>query len=407
MAFFSEIKASLGLDITEFEKELAAATNDAKKAEKEIAAATVARVESSRGAVMKGIQDEQSARQKMMEKADRGFKALAAAAGINMQDIAQGIARFVTGYSKEQEESLKNLVASTESVANQVEGNLANAQKKNASLADELAKKEEAKRVSRLSLQERENELIAERDKKRSESGGTSTKALNAKLRILEIEKELEQITDLKIKKEVDAGKKIADAEEQKKKDEAERAKKVNDELESFFERVDRIADETNKKASDAAKERTNELEQQQKTLLDQKKTIEQTLAAQAQSKKASLSDIASGKRKVGVTAGRQARELEKMNATELNQIDALSVSEDQVASMPESWAKEQAKAEGRRRREALEKTQKRRGELERALTGKTSDNFGSKQVDELKKVNTELGKVTTALTPKPIAKSK
>jgi hypothetical protein len=457
MAFFSEVKASLGLDIAPFEKGLAQSIAAAKQAqqqitkemasqaqavnremtaaqnanrksaqesasvfeemfaaeqaaakqiiedEKAIAAAKRARIEEGRTLVMRDIANEQSARRRMIDSVSRGIKTLAIAAGLNMQGIAQGIARFVTGFSKEQEKSLDDLVSKTETAASKVEGNLATAQQRDAALREELAQKEEEKRVSRLSDAERENELIAERDRKRQEGMGRGTNAVRARLRVLEIEKELEQILDRKIAKQVKADEAALAAEEKKQKD-------VEDNLTSFFSDLDKAADVANeaaKKQAEADEKRTDELKDQAKTLLDQKKTIEQTLAAQEKGKRASLQDAASGKRKVGGATQANARRLLAANDEELRRMDAVSQAEDSLAGATTDSGRAAAKKELDARKAALAATQGRKASLEKILGGKVSDDFGKQQVEELKAVNTQLGKVNTALAPASIKSNK
>jgi hypothetical protein len=95
MAFFSEIKARLGLDITPFEKGMAQA-------------------QGSLGKVVDGATGKLG-NLKMLGTT------LATALGLNLQTIAEGVARMVVGFSKEQEDALLKLAARSAAVADEME----------------------------------------------------------------------------------------------------------------------------------------------------------------------------------------------------------------------------------------------------------------------------------------------
>jgi hypothetical protein len=183
-------------------------------------------------------------------------------------------------------------------------------------------------------------------------------------------------------------------------KEKTDRQKQVEEELLSFFGDIE-------KSRADAEAKRTDELEAQQKTLLDQKKTIEQTLAAQEQGKRASVEDAASGKRNVGGRTQANAKRLLSDNAEERRRMDAVSQAEDTLAEATTSSGRRDARAELDRRKAALAATQGRKSSLEKSLGGKVSDSFVSKQVDELIKVNKALADTNKALAPTSIKSTK
>ena len=160
---------------------------------------------------------------------------------------------------------------------------------------------------------------------------------------------------------------------------------------------------EQSDKQAAAEKKRTDELDTQLKTLQDQKKTIEQTLAAQAKSQKASVEDIASGKRQVGGTTQANAKKLLAARSEEQRRIDAVSQAEDTLAGATEGGRKD-AQAELDRRKAALAATQERKGKLEEALGGKTSESFAAEQVAELKNVVAQITITNKALAPASIS---
>lgn len=95
MAFFSEIKARLGLDITDFEKGMSQA-------------------QGSLGKVVDGATGKLG-NLKMLGTT------LATALGLNLQTIAEGVARMVVGFSKDQEDALLKLAARSAAVADEME----------------------------------------------------------------------------------------------------------------------------------------------------------------------------------------------------------------------------------------------------------------------------------------------
>jgi hypothetical protein len=179
MAFFSEVKARLGLDIKPFERGLAQAQR-------------------SVGGLAAGMGKQFAGTEKIAG-------ALAAAIGLNMQGIANSIARFFTGFSKDAEEKLEGLVEKTGEAARKSEASLEAARAKQKQLLEEVTKDEAEAAFKRKSIEERENLLIAERDGLRAKADGNHTTALEARKRILEIETQLSAILDEKIKNQTKA----------------------------------------------------------------------------------------------------------------------------------------------------------------------------------------------------------
>jgi hypothetical protein len=191
----------------------------------------------------------------------------------------------------------------------------------------------------------------------------------------------------------------LAKLERDKSNKQTDAEKQQQEELDS--DEKDFIAERTA-----AEKERTDELDAQLKTLENQKKTIEQTLAAQAKSAKASIEDIASGKRQVGGTTKANAQKLLAARSEEQRRTDAVSQAEDTLANNGKPLtgsAQKDAEAELNRRKKALAETLGRKGKLEDALKGKTSETFAAEQVAELKNVVAEIIKTNKALAPTSI----
>jgi hypothetical protein len=91
---FEEIKAKLGLDVTDFER-------------------GVAKAQGSLGKVVDG------ATSKLGNLKNLGTT-IAAAVGFNLESISEGLARMIVGFSKEQEDALNRLVVSSKSAADQM-----------------------------------------------------------------------------------------------------------------------------------------------------------------------------------------------------------------------------------------------------------------------------------------------
>ena len=382
MAFFSEIKARLGLDITPFEKGLSQA-------------------QGSIGKVVDGAAGKLG-----------NFKTIgttiATALGLNLESIAENVARAVVGFSKTQEDALLSLVDSSEAAANRMAKILLKRQggddptrriellnkelesvSKQAEAITTLTEKEKqsirsknalsnelvpgsaeierqeaemAKSVAKARLRieqirleklEAEDEIRANADKTQKEDLANSVKAAEQFKKSEQIKEEARKKTltiDEKIKEEeaaiVQAQKdqddtsktaaqrldaiiakeqaraNLADLLVDKKKQEQE----IQDELDSFFDSIG--------KQTAAEQARTDELKDQLKTLQDQKKTIEQTLAAQAKaSLLPSMADVVSGKRNIGDVARGRATQLERDRASVLDLADAEQRAREELAS--------------------------------------------------------------------------
>jgi hypothetical protein len=514
MAFFSEIKARLGLDITPFEKGLSQA-------------------QGSIGKVVDGATGKLG-NLKMLGTT------LATALGLNLQTIAEGVARMVVGFSKDQEDALLKLAERSAAVADEMEKTamkrrggddptrrkeLLNEKliplREDVGRPTELTQKEkndimfskrnffngsqgrqeindeEARRVKAVAdahekitkINSEINAADAEiRDKTEKLNKDTAKTEEEARLKILSID---EKIAEARAKIAEPAPAKTADAEtdnlkiaeqannkakaradildlEKKKQDEIDTAAKatakvredalnetltleeqilaakdkVNESEQAAYEskagvdqanaeltlaqdraNLAKLERDKSKKQADlekqqqaeldsdeqdftdkqaaAEKKRTDELDTQLKKLQDQKTTIEQTLAAQAKSAKASIEDIASGKRNVGGTTQSNAKALLRARSEEQRRIDAVSQAEDTLANGGRGLtggAKDAAQAELNRRKKALAETLGRKGELEGALKDKTSDTLAAEQVVELQTINTTLDDIKAAL---------
>jgi hypothetical protein len=157
MAFLSEIKAQIGLDITPFEKGLAQAIAATKQAEKQIASERISQSQrvnreltSNQDKVNKSARDsasvfeesfaqqeaaakqttdsnlkqiakEEEARAKSLDRLQRVGRTVAVALGLNFQSIAEHIARAVVGFSKDQEDALLKLAARSAAAADEME----------------------------------------------------------------------------------------------------------------------------------------------------------------------------------------------------------------------------------------------------------------------------------------------
>jgi DNA repair exonuclease SbcCD ATPase subunit len=198
MAFFSEIKAKLGLDITGFERGLSQAQNSGKgfagKFGKQIAGT------------------------------EKMGGALAAALGLNIQNIAENFARLWTGVSKGAEEAFERMTKASDAAAAIVQSRIERAREK---LSPEKQREQfdrDRKRINRqMGILTRRNRL----DEKYGDSGKTERIALN-NAELSELALKLEQIGEAeeklndKVAKEKESNAKEA-ADKQEKDAEAAR----------------------------------------------------------------------------------------------------------------------------------------------------------------------------------------
>ena len=168
------------------------------------------------------------------------------------------------------------------------------------SLSDELKKKYGIKYLQM---------SLAEAEKEANKNGLTKLQLAKANLAVDEARDNLSKFTA---------------EEEDKRKKKQEHA--IQNELDSFFDSID--------KQTAAEQARTDKLKEQKKTLLEQKKTIEQTLAAQAKaSLLPSMADVVSGRRNIGGVARGRATQLERDRASTLDLADAEQRAREELAS--------------------------------------------------------------------------
>jgi hypothetical protein len=371
MAFFSEVKARLGLDIKPFERGMAQAQR-------------------SVGGLAKGMG-------KQFAGTEKAAGALAQALGLNMQSIADGIARFFTGFSKEAEAQLDALVSSTEEAARKQEAALANAQRKSADLAEDIAKKEEERRISRLTRDERINELADEQGRLldeayRFEKRGavTATQYLETKNRLLDVQKELSKLED------------------EGAKEEAKRAKEIEDQRTELAEAVAEVVEMIQEAQLDAEKKRTNELKKQKEVLEGQRDTVQRTLAdyaaAQRKAQLPSRADIRSGDRKIGLGARKKVTELDRSEARLRELQDAEQRKIEEFNNAKSEGDRARFYREGREIYDKKKREESRGDSLRDGLKGRVSDVETNKaSLEELQLIKAELKGLNEKLQPTSI----
>jgi hypothetical protein len=366
MAFFSEIKARLGLDITPFEKGLSQA-------------------QGSLGKVVGGAAGKLG-----------NFKTLgttlATAMGLNLESIAEGLARLVVGFSKAQETALLKLVETSKAAADEL-AQLAfkkqggdDPEKRIVLLKREVASTEAVAKVRKtlnysqmasimkqqvlekgtilgtiagIAKISAENDAMAEnaadnRDKMGKASRGiisaqTEIKDAAAK-KEKEDAKEIDVITKatdkvredalnetLTLEQQILAAKsKVYDLEidvNESKEGSVDQAK-AGLALEQEKINLAKLEREQSDKRAAAEQERTDKLNAQLTKLKEQKTTIEQTLAAQAKaSLLPSMADVVSGRRNIGGVARGRATQLERDRASALDLADAEQRAREELAS--------------------------------------------------------------------------
>lgn len=367
MAFLAEVKAKLGLDISPFER-------------------GIKQAQTSAGGLAKGIG-------KQFASTEKVAGALAAAIGLNMQSIADSIARFVTGFSKEAEAELNEIVATSAAAANKQEAALEALKQKRLNLLDEVTKAEKDAAFERLSLEEQENKLIAERDSIRGAAVGDSLKALEARKRMLEIEKQLSEIFDKKIAKEQAALEKRRDAMEAEKKAAEEQAK-MEEEVFNFFEDI----------RLNAEKKRTDELKKQLEVLEDQKDTVKSTLADYAASQRRSIQattgEVRSGERNIGSRARKEVSELDKSQARVRKLEDAEQRKREELDAAKSEGDRRRIIEEGRKLKTEKETELGRSEKLKRGLEGRVSDIDTNKaSLDKLTNIDKGIKELNEKLT--------
>jgi hypothetical protein len=338
MAFFSEIKARLGLDITPFEKGMAKAQSSARQATTEMGK-NMAGVKGlvSFAAVTAGFNN-------ALERA-KELRDLAAETGTALDPAVQRTAdlsdNLQRGKSVLADIGITLVGGLTRGVdyvvafGSQMLGLVNGVNEAIESIDKGRAKEAKAEADKKKAA---ENAKTNSANKKKSDEAelALSVKAAEQFNKAADIKEDARKKTltiDQKIKEEETA---IVQAE----KDKADITKTSTQRLAAgvlLEQAKSDLADlqrEQSEKQADKEKERTDKLKEQQKTLLEQKKTIEQTLAAQAKaSLLPSMADVVSGKRNIGGLARGRATQLERDRASALDLADAEQRAREELAS--------------------------------------------------------------------------
>lgn len=395
---FEEIKAKLGLDITAFQQ-------NASKAQ----------------GALKTLAGE--ATKKFTDMKQVG-QAAATALGISYQAIADGIARFVIGFSKDQEQALFDLVNSTEKAADAQEAALRLAQNARVKLLKDIADKEEEYRRSKLTDDERTNELgkrlgqiMTERYQLEKQGFQNSERYLRLKNEQLDVQKELSGLE----KKAISDSEKLAKLREDISGIEAETANigKSDAELKVVMEKelLDLI------KKRDAESDETKQLEltkkiaeqkqkiakftadalQKQKDLTKELETKQADLrAARIQDVKPTMEEVTSGKRNIGYNARQNARRLQAEQAKSQRLADQTQRAFDAIDQAKTPTERRDAQRTWNASRLALEASQERIKRGQEMLGTRIADaNPYATMEAELKSIKTELTTLNkTTLAP-------
>jgi len=366
MAFFSEIKARLGLDITPFEKGLSQA-------------------QGSIGKVVGGAAGKLG-----------NFKTLgttlATAMGLNLESIAEGLARFVIGFSKAQESALLKLVETSKAAADELAQLAFKKQggddpekrivllKREVISTEAVAKVRKTLNFSQVASIMKEQilqkgtilgtiagiaKISAENDAMAADAADNRDKMGKASRGIISAQTEIKDAAAKKEKedaKEIDAITKATDKVREDALNEtltleqqilAAKSKvydlelDVNESQEGSVDQAKaglaleqekhnlaKLEREQSDKRAAAEQKHTDELNAQVTKLKEQKTTIEQTLAAQAKaSLLPSMADVVSGKRNIGGVARARATQLERDRASALDLADAEQRAREELAS--------------------------------------------------------------------------
>ena len=286
---FDQIKAKLGLDITDFQRGI----SGAQRGVGELAKSTT-----------KGFTDLKNV-----------GGTLATALGLNVQSIAESIARFVVGFSKDQEQALNDLVDATGKAADaQVAASKKAAQERD-KLDKDIAAKEEEYRLSKLTDEERTLELSTRlgqimTERAKLEKQGMQSSSIYARLKNeqLDVEKELRGFEEKKNKSEAES---------------IENQRRIKEELESGVAQVVSMITETQKentaeeeKQVELAKEKRRELEAQKKAMEGQLRDARRDAVLPT------MAEVSSGARNIGDPALRKVQDLEKERARSLRLAD-------------------------------------------------------------------------------------
>jgi len=339
---FDQIKAKLGLDITDFQRGI----SGAQRGVGELAKSTT-----------KGFTDLKNV-----------GGTLATALGLNVQSIAESIARFVVGFSKDQEQALNDLVDATGKAADaQVAASKKAAQERD-KLDKDIAAKEEEYRLSKLTDEERTLELSTRlgqimTERAKLEKQGMQSSSIYARLKNeqLDVEKELRGFEEKKNKSEAES---------------IENQRRIKEELESGVAQVVSMITETQKentaeeeKQVELAKEKRRELEAQKKAMEGQLRDARRDAVLPT------MAEVSSGARNIGDPALRKVQDLEKERARSLRLADR--VQRDFDRAMDPNVKGSQRTAALRQLSEsqaALTESQTKIRSGEQSLTGRVSD---------------------------------
>ena len=430
---FEEIKAKLGLDVTDFER---------------------------------GVSKAQGALGNVVGQATKKFtdfkqigQTLATAVGFNLESISEGLARMIVGFSKQQETALLRLVDVSKTAADEMAKIAAKKQglddpKKRIQLLDRELESvsQQAKGRTKLTLSEKlsiinQDGYIAGITKIIAEEENLAKSQQDAQIRIGQISRERfsaqMEIDDEAAKKSKDNIKEVAALNEQTNKIEeesrqktltldqkiAEARAKVEKPISVATSNVDETAkkqaqeklerakaktdlanlllekkkqqEELNKTAQDAAdkeKAKTAELEKQTGELRKQIKVKQDDINnSRRQAELPTMADVISGKRNIGGFGKSTASKLEKARAKELQLSDAEQRAREAYAGATTGGAKDAALAQGRGIRTRLDQTRGQIKSMEKRLGYRISDaNPYGAMINELSLVKAELVTLNT-----------
>lgn len=344
MAFFSEVKAKLGLDISPFERGLKQA-------------------QTSAGDLAKGLGKQFAGTEKMAG-------ALAAAVGLNMQSIANSIARFFTGFSTEAEQQLEDLVASSADAAEKAEASLK-------AVRDRIRKEEEdaseaaSKRVNDVlaamkELADAERSSILEQLDGQAKIAFLEDERHNLGVRLNVLDKNSAEWLRVRIQ--------LLDRENAIR----EENKKIADDQKEVEEALTDALSESAKSSADMAKDYTDELKKQLGVLEDQESTVKSTLAeyskTQGRSIQATTEEVRSGKRNIGARGRREVRELDKSQARLRRLEDAEQRKQEELDASKSDSERRRLTGEFEKIRTEKEAELGRSEKLKRGLEGRVSD---------------------------------
>ena len=370
MAFLSDIKAKLSLDISPFERGLRSAATST--------GSTLGKIGKDIGGIGKAS------------------GALAVALGLNMQGIADKIARVWTGFSKESQDALEAAVEASDKAADAAEKRLKSAQDK----AKENQKKaeDEAKRVAnaKANLAKTEREITISQLDDAGKLAFYEQDIFDAMRDKVNAQKESAEYYDAEARR--------LEAYEAIRLINRGKEEQVEKELTEFFKEIDDYAGRDAK----AQEEKTKELEAQSKELEAQKKTIEQTLAQQSNASKKGLlptaSEVASGSRRIGPQARSQAKELDRLQKKQQELSDAEQRAGERITGATSDSERKRAEREAMDIYAERQKVEGRIGKLKGGLEGRVSDIETNKaSLKKLEEIEKGIKALNTTLEAKSV----